>query len=65
MAVLWPDKERQWEALLPRLHERLPDFALGAYAPEQQTDPAYWLQCIIARTLPHAALPAGQVPVLY
>src|SRR4051812_20441500 len=47
-AVLWPDVERQWEPLLPRLRERLPIFALGPYAPDHQTGPAYWLRCIIA-----------------
>lgn len=64
-AVLWPDAERQWEPLLPRLRERLPIFALGAYAPDQQTGPAYWLRCIIAGTILSPALEDGGVPILY
>ncbi len=28
-AILWPDKERQWEPPLPALRERLPLLALG------------------------------------
>ena len=31
-AVLWPDKERQWEPLLPALRERLPLLTLRTYA---------------------------------
>lgn len=65
VAVLWPDKERQWEPLLPRLRERLAVFTLGAYAPGQQTGPAYWLRCIIAHAIPHPALPPDRIPILY
>ena len=64
-AVLWTDEERQWEALLPRLKERLPLFVLGKYSPDQHIGPAYWLRCIIARTIPHPGLPQERVPVLY
>ena len=65
VAVLWPDKERQWEALTPRFRELLPIFALGSYAPGMRTGPAYWLRCIVAHTIPHVALAADQVPILY
>ena len=64
-AVLWPDGERQWESLLPALRNQLPVFALGEYSPDENTGPAYWLRCIIARTIPHPSLQDGQVPVLY
>ena len=64
-AVLWPDGERQWESLLPALRNQLPVFALGDYSPDENTGPAYWLRCIIARTILHPSLPDGQVPVLY
>lgn len=63
--MLWPDKERQWEPLLPRLRERLPVFTLGTYAPDQATGPAYWLRCIIARTIEHPLLAGVAVPILY
>jgi hypothetical protein len=33
VAILWPDKERQWEALLPDLRQRLPLLTFGPYAP--------------------------------
>ena len=64
-AVLWPDKDRQWDRLLPLLRERLPVFALGGYSPDECIGPAYWLRCIIARTIPHPSLPSDQIPVLY
>jgi hypothetical protein len=64
-AILWPDKERQWEPLLPALRERLPLLTLGPYAPVQRTGPAYWLRCIIARMLPDDVLPADAVPIIY
>ena len=64
-AVLWTDEARQWEALLPLLKDRLPIYVLGQYAPDDHTGPAYWLRCIIARTIPHPSLPAGKVPILY
>ena len=64
-AVLWTDEARQWEELLPQLKHRLPLFALGKYAPDDQTGPAYWLRCIIARTIPHPGLPVEKVPILY
>ncbi len=64
-AVLWTDEARHWEELLPLLKERLPLFVLGNYSPGESTGPAYWLRCIIARTIPHAGLPADKVPVLY
>jgi len=64
-AVLWPDKERQWEPLLPRLRERLPLLTFGPYAPAQHQGPAYWLRCMIAHTLAGDALPSEQTPVIY
>ncbi len=65
VAVLWTDEARQWEDLLPLLKDRLPLFVLGKYAPDDQTGPAYWLRCIIARTISHPGLPEGKVPILY
>ncbi len=64
-AILWPDRERQWEPLLPSLRERLPLLTLGPYAPAQRTGPAYWLRCMIARTLSEDVLPADVVPIIY
>ncbi len=64
--VLWTDKERQWETLLPRLRESLPIITLGDYIPAMRTGPAIWLRCMIARTLPDMDYWAdSETPILY
>ncbi len=63
--ILWTDKDRQWEALLPLLRERLPILTFGQYKPAEWTGPAYWLRCVIAQTLPDYQLPADTIPIIY
>ena len=64
-AILWTDKERQWESLIPALRARLPLLTLGAYDPATLTGPAYWLRCAIAGVLELEALPDGAPAVIY
>lgn len=64
-AVLWPDKERQWSPLLPALRARLPLLTLGEHVPAQRRGSAYWIRCMLARTLPEDRLPDDSVPVIY
>ena len=64
-AILWTDKERQWEPLLPRLRNELPLLTLGDLDPAFRTGSSYWLRCMIARTLPEGVLPADVVPIVY
>lgn len=64
-AVLWTDKERQWEPLLPLLLQHLPLLALGPYTPAQRIGPVYWLRCMIAHRLPEDILPEDAVPIIY
>jgi hypothetical protein len=48
--ILWPDHSRQWEAVIPRLQEELPELViLSDYCPEKRTGPAIWLRCVVAR----------------
>jgi hypothetical protein len=57
--VLWPDKERQWEPVLPVLRVRLPHLlTLEPYAANCKTGPAIWLRRMIGRTSPEANWPA-------
>ncbi len=64
-AVLWPDPERLWEAIMPELQPLIPElFLLGGYAPEKRTGPALWLRCIEARIV-DGAPGAGVTPVFY
>ena len=65
-AILWTDADGQWEPIVSKLRPMMPELlTLGAYAAEQKTGPAIWLRCVIERTLPDAALPAGVTPVIY
>jgi hypothetical protein len=63
--VLWTDKERQWQALLPLLRAHLPILTFGPYQPDQRTGPAYWLRAVIAHALPDDVLPPDAVPIIY
>ncbi len=63
-AILWTDKERQWQPLLPLLRPQLPLLTLGDYNPDQRTGPAYYLRCMLARTLDDK-LPEDAIPILY
>lgn len=63
-AVLWPDKEGQWQAALPALKKLMSSlFVLGPYDPEQRSGPAIWLKCAIAGFLPEVQFDG--VPVVY
>ena len=64
--ILWPDRDRQWEAVMPALQETLPELLiLGDYVPEKHTGPAIWLRCVIAGKIEDVALPAERTPILY
>lgn len=63
-AILWPDKESQWQSALPALLALMPGlFVFGPYAPEQRRGPAIWLKCAIAGLLPEVQFDG--VPVIY
>ena len=62
VALLWTDEGAQWAPIVPRIAERLPVVSLGAYEPEARRGPAYWLRCVVARTI-DAGLPAGPIVV--
>ena len=65
-AILWTDKDRQWESAMPVLRATLPElFTLGGYVPEHRTGPAIWLKCALARTLPEIAFDPNAIPILY
>jgi len=45
--ILWPDRDRQWEAVIPILQAELPELMiLGDYAPDKRIGPAIWLRCV-------------------
>ena len=64
--ILWPDHDRQWEAVIPRLQSELPELLiLGEYHPEKRTGPAIWLRCAIAGKTDDVELPAERLPIIY
>lgn len=65
-AILWPDADGQWQALVPQLRTLMPQlFVLGDYAPAERQGPAIWMRCVIERALPEVLLPERAVPVVY
>lgn len=64
--VLWTDPDGQWQPAIRQLKELLPSLlVLGDYQPERNTGPAIWLKCMLARVLPEADWPQGEIPVVY
>ena len=64
--ILWPDGDKQWENVVPRLQSDVPElFQLGTFAPDKRIGPAIWLRCVIARKLKDFSLPDGIIPILY
>lgn len=64
--ILWPDRDRQWEAIVPCLRDELPELlVLGPYKPEERTGPAIWLRCAIAGKVEGVDLPPNTKPIIY
>lgn len=64
--ILWPDRDRQWEAVIPVLQAELPELViLGDYAPEKRIGPAIWLRCVIAGRAEDVSLPGDRTPIFY
>ncbi len=64
--VLWPDRDRQWEAIIPRLQDELPELlVLGDYYADKRTGPAIWLRCILAGSNNDITLPKDRTPIIY
>ena len=64
--ILWPDREHQWETVIPLLQAELPEmFILGDYAPEKRIGPAIWLRCVIAGKVDDISLTKNYTPIIY
>ncbi len=64
--ILWPDRDRQWEAIIPRLQVDLPELLmLGEYNTSKRTGPAIWLRCILAGSNSEITLPKDRTPIVY
>lgn len=66
ICILWPDKDRQWEAVVPLIQSKLPEFfILGDYSPETKTGPAIWLRCLIGGETAEITLPKDRIAIFY
>ncbi len=63
VALLWPDRDRQFVHAAEKLRSRLPLLTLGELDTGIAQGPAYWLRCAVAGTVA-TDLPAS-TPVLY
>jgi hypothetical protein len=64
--ILWPDRDRQWEAVIPDLQTELPELLiLGDYAPDKRKGPAIWLRCVMAGRAEDVPLPKDRTPIFY
>jgi len=64
--ILWPDHDRQWEAIIPRLQNELPELLiLGNYEPDKRMGPAIWLRCVIAEKNEDVVITGSTPPILY
>jgi hypothetical protein len=64
--ILWPDGERHWESVIPRLQIEMPElFQLGDYLPGKRIGPAIWLRCVIAGAIEGITKQADSTPILY
>ena len=64
--ILWPDHDHQWEAVIPRLQNELPELLLlGEYEPDKRIGPAIWLRCVISGKNEDVVIPGNTPPILY
>ena len=72
VAILWPDVEKAWIDLLPKLREAMPELmVLGEYDAANRMGPAIWIKAMLGkhedgqRLLAEADWPEDAVPVVY
>jgi hypothetical protein len=66
VAVLWTDPEGNWQPIISRMAELLPELlVLGDYLPDKREGPVIWLKSVLAGKVPGLDLPKDQPPVLY
>lgn len=64
--ILWPDPEKQWESIIEKLQESMPQLLIyGEYEPSKKMGPAIWLKCMVDKTLPEADWSESAIPIIY
>ncbi|MDY7579301.1 hypothetical protein RGU70_13345 [Herbaspirillum sp. RTI4] len=63
-AILWTDKDREWQSAMGMIKQHLPELIeFGDYNPAERIGPAVWIKCAIARKV--ADLPKDLTPIIY
>ncbi|MBL8391992.1 MAG: BREX-1 system phosphatase PglZ type B, partial [Candidatus Accumulibacter sp.] len=64
VVVLWTDEKREWEGIVPRVKEALPElYSLGPYMPDGRSGPGVWLRMVADRQA--GSIGASETPILY
>jgi len=64
VAILWTDEKREWEAVLPKIKEALPElFSLGDYKQDERSGPGVWLRMVADGKA--GKVGAGETAILY
>jgi len=64
VVVLWTDEKREWEGIVPRIKEVLPElYSLGPYMPDGRSGPGVWLRMVADRQA--GSIGASETPILY
>ncbi len=64
VAILWTDEKCEWEAVLPKIKEAIPElYSLGSYAPDDRSGPGVWLRMVA--DCQAGKVGAGETPILY
>lgn len=61
-AILWPDPDREWTAVVTLLRERMSVLTLAEYEPSELAGPAIWIRCALAS---EADVQLKGTPVVY
>lgn len=63
-AILWTDKECQWQPAMELIKQHLPELIeLGDYNPAARIGPAVWAKCAVARKV--LDIPEDLIPIVY
>ena len=63
-AILWTDKEFQWQSAMDVIKQHLPELIeLGDYNPAARIGPAVWVKCAVARKV--LDIPEDLIPIVY
>ena len=67
VCILWPDRERLWEGVVPKLQKSIEElFVFGEYDPDQRSGTALWLRCQVAKLLtPAKQFSKDILPIIY